>query len=367
MARATRSTLAWGREAIVSLTQTEIMLVFAVVILLLLLAKNNDLADATKDVEAVKRLKVALEERAEATPEEILEQKSQADLAREVKEVLVRGGAGPTSESETRRLLQPSDVAAIEEALQGQRQQTESQLQDWLGVIEEFEAPSEIETLRQRKEIAEAASRRDRARAEVLEEIVEASGEEGRAAVDAVERAFADAERAPGEAHEAAVRVAREKARRELHLLRKKGINPPCWYQMVPTASGSSREKPHYTFNVAIFDDWLEVRRTVWPSGGSVDDGTMMYADEAAALDLGSLPYRERLSDAAFIEHFRRIADAAKNKRVRSYPCIFWVRVWDRTSPTAKRRWQRAHDGIVESLFGTYAVQDDPWPGDVGR
>ena len=243
-------------------------------------------------------------------------------------------------------------------ALVRDKEQTESRVQDWLGVIEEFEEPREIETLRQRKEAAEAASRRDRKRAEVLEEIVEASGEDGRAAVDAVERALAEAERARGEAHE---------ARRELHLLRKKGINPPCWYQMVPTASGSSREKPHYTFNVAIFDDWLEVRRAVWPSGGSVDDGTMMYTDEAAALDLGSLPYRERLSDDAFIEHFRRIADAAKNKRVRSYPCIFWVRVWDRTSPTAKRRWQRAHDGIVESLFGTYAVRDDPWPGDVGQ
>ena len=35
----------------------------------------------------------------------------------------------------------------------------------------------------------------------------------------------------------------------------------------------------------------------------------------------------------------------------------------DRTSPTAKRRWQHAHDRIVEGLFGTYAVQDDPWPG----
>ena len=86
------------------------------------------------------------------------------------------------------------------------------------------------------------------------------------------------------------------------------------WCRRPPGAVAKS-----YTFNVAIFDDWLEVRRTaVWPSGGSVDDGTMTYADEAAALDLGSLPYRERLGGDAFIEHFRRIADAAKNKRVRA-------------------------------------------------
>lgn len=126
MAQATRSTLAWGREAIVSLTQTEIMLVLAVVILLLLLAKNADLAAATEDVEAVKRLNVALEERTTATQEEILEQKSQADLAREVKEVLVRGGSESPSESETSR-LQPDDVAAIEEAIQHRRQQTAEQ------------------------------------------------------------------------------------------------------------------------------------------------------------------------------------------------------------------------------------------------
>lgn len=126
MAQATRSTLAWGREAIVSLTQTEIMLVLAVVILLLLLARNADLVAATEDVEAVKRLNVALEERTKATQEEILEQKTQADLAREVKEVLVRGGSGSPNGSETPR-LQPRDVATIEGALQEQRQQVAEQ------------------------------------------------------------------------------------------------------------------------------------------------------------------------------------------------------------------------------------------------
>ena len=249
-------------------------------------------------------------------------------------------------------------------ALVRDREQAETRLEDWLGVIEEFKAPSEIETLRQQKETAEAASRRHRERAEALKEVIEASGEEGRTTVEAVEHALAEAERARVEAESA--RVEAQEAQRELHLLRKKGINPPCWYQMVPTAAGDSREKPHYTFNIAIFDDWLEVRRATWPSGRSVDDGIMTYAEEATALQLDALPYGERLGDAAFIEHFRRVADAAKNKRVRTYPCIFWVRVWDRTSPTAKRRWQHAHDRIVEGLFGTYAVQEDPWPGAVG-
>lgn len=240
-------------------------------------------------------------------------------------------------------------------ALVRDRDRAETRLQDWLGVIEEFKAPKEIETLRQQKEAAEAASRRDRERVEVLEEVIEASSDEGRTVVAAVKDALAESERARVEAHE---------ARRELQLLRKKGINPPCWYQIVPAASGDGREKPYYTFNVAIFDDGLEVGRAVWPSGGSVDDGSGTYAEEAAALTLASLPYGERLSDAAFIANFGPVAEAAKSKRVRSYSCIFWVRVWDRTSPTAKRRWQHAHDRIVESLFGTYAVQNDPWPGD---
>ena len=123
MARSTRDTLAWGREAIVSLTQTEIMLVLAVVILLLLLAKNVDLAAAEADVEAVRQLNAALEERTKATQEEILEQKTQADLAREVKDVLVRGGSGPPPDSATPS-LQPGDVATIEKAI---RQQTAEQ------------------------------------------------------------------------------------------------------------------------------------------------------------------------------------------------------------------------------------------------
>lgn len=126
MAQPTRDTLASGRETIISLTQTEIMLVLAVVILLLLLAKNADLTAAEADVEAQRRLNVALEERTEATQEEILEQKTQADLAREVKDVLIRDGSGLPRDSATPS-LQPSDVAAIEEALREKRQRAAEQ------------------------------------------------------------------------------------------------------------------------------------------------------------------------------------------------------------------------------------------------
>ena len=46
---------------------------------------------------------------------------------------------------------------------------------------------------------------------------------------------------------------------------------------------------------------------------------------------------------------------------MRSYSCVFSVRVWDETSSGAKQRWQQAHDRTLEWLFGTYRVQDEPW------
>lgn len=200
-----------------------------------------------------------------------------------------------------------------------QAERADERLRIWQPVIEEFKAPEEIETLRRQKETAEAT-----------------------------------AERARGEAL---------KAKRELSLLRKKGLNPPCWYQVVSTATGGSRERPHYTFNIAVFDDSVIVLPAQTPPGGAIDDSDATYAQEAQALELASLPYGERLDDSAFDASFKRIAQAGKSKGVRSYSCIFWVRVWDRTSPDAKRRWQRAHDQIIEGLFGAYHVKDDPWPG----
>ncbi|MCY3837159.1 MAG: hypothetical protein OXH09_00630 [Gammaproteobacteria bacterium] len=48
---------------------------------------------------------------------------------------------------------------------------------------------------------------------------------------------------------------------------------------------------------------------------------------------------------------------------MRSYSCVFWVRVWDLTSRHAKARWQQAHDKLIEGMFGAYTVRSDPWPG----
>ena len=152
-----------------------------------------------------------------------------------------------------------------------------------------------------------------------------------------------------------------ELIREELRVLREKGVNPPCWYEKVPTTDGALREKPFYTFNLAVFDDGIVVRKVEAPPGGADDDGGGSYAQESEQLGLNRLPYDSLLSDAEFLGRFRDVQRAGKESQVRSYSCIFWVRVWDRTSATAKERWKQAHLNIVQGLFGAYVVREDPW------
>ena len=149
----------------------------------------------------------------------------------------------------------------------------------------------------------------------------------------------------------------------EMVTLLEKGVNPPCWYHKVddPNKSSGKREKPYYSFDIGVFDDHLIVRRIPAPQGGAEDDSSGSFADEAEYLKFDTLPYDQRLSDSEFEQHFSPISLAGKNREVRSYPCIFWVRVWDQTAPGAKVRWKQAHDGELEGLFGTYQVKDDPW------
>ena len=158
----------------------------------------------------------------------------------------------------------------------------------------------------------------------------------------------------------------------ELRVL-KKGQNPPCWYEVVPDGEGGERERPFYTFNIGVFDDSMVIRRLQPPPGSAEDDGAnsaadettrsvaTTYADEWNRLGMTDIRYDEPLSDAELTAELQRIHDAGKQSRVRSYPCIFYVRVWDETSSGAKARWQQAHDRTLEWLFGTLRVQDEPW------
>ena len=253
--------------------------------------------------------------------------------------VLVRDWEAERKEEAARRAQMKDQLTAL------QKQQRE-----WQGVIEEFKTPEEVVTLRQQKEEAER-------KAEVLQEVLNHSDE---ATKEAVEQAEA---RREAEEELKATRQDLEETQHQLHLLRTKGENPPCWYQIVPDDKRGTREKPLYALNVAVFDDHMIVHRPEPPAGGATDDGDSTYAEEAARLPFGAIPYGKRLTDAEIVRHLQPFSAAGKEEQVRSYACIFWVRVWDNTSPDAKERWKQAHDGILEGMFGAYTVQNDSWPG----
>ena len=152
-----------------------------------------------------------------------------------------------------------------------------------------------------------------------------------------------------------------EQAKADLDILRLKGQNPPCWYETVAKGNGT-REKAHYIFNIAVHDEYMVVGRREIPPGKSDDDNGRPYTEEADNLGLEDIRYDTPLTDAQMRRQMQPIFDLGKGRKVRSYSCIFSVKVWDRTSPGAKARWKEAHDGTLEGLFGTYVVQDDPWP-----
>ena len=148
--------------------------------------------------------------------------------------------------------------------------------------------------------------------------------------------------------------------RKDLSLI-KKGVNPPCWYEVV-TDRGKSREKPLYTFEIGVFEEGVLVRPLPIPQGGTLDDGVLTsFRRDAEVLRLAQLPYDRPLSDQEFLSRFRRIEEAGRGGNVRSYACIFWAKIWDMTSLEAKERWKQAHLNVIEPLFGTYVVRSDSW------
>ena len=139
---------------------------------------------------------------------------------------------------------------------------------------------------------------------------------------------------------------------------------PPCWYETVDAGEGRTREKPHYLFDIAVYDGAIVVLRRPAPAGRAEDDGGPPYAEEARDLGLDRIPYDTRLSDAQVTKVMSSLHARAEAGEVRSYSCKFFVSVWDKTSPDAKARWKRAHLDVLQGLFGTYVVREDPWPGD---
>ena len=131
---------------------------------------------------------------------------------------------------------------------------------------------------------------------------------------------------------------------------------------VVPSAGRETREKAHYLFDVAVFDEYIDVRLRNPPNGGAFDDSSISYVDELKELSLGHIAFGTRFSDPEFMEAFNPLFTRGKQKQVRSYPCIFSVKVWDKTSLDAKARWKRANGVLLQGYFGTYLVRDEDWP-----
>lgn len=107
----------------------------------------------------------------------------------------------------------------------------------------------------------------------------------------------------------------------------------------------------------------MVIRRRAPPEGGAVGDGESTYEEEWTALRMADVRYDVPLSNAELVAELQRIHDAGKEGDVRSYPCVFYVRVWDETSSDAKVRWQEANR-TLQGLFGaTPRVTDEPWHG----
>lgn len=195
------------------------------------------------------------------------------------------------------------------------------------------------------------------------------NAEHARMAEEAAAKARAAAERERDNAHQKTeqARKALEQAEQALAAAeheRRKGENPPCWYEVVPAGGeGKTREKPYYVFNVAIYENSIELAPRLPPPGGASDDDGIPYADEWQRLRIGELPYGRELSDDEFIAAVRDLVAQGRNSQVRTYECVFSVMVWDKTPEHAKKRWKDAHDRIIEGAFSAYTVQDLEWNG----
>ena len=232
---------------------------------------------------------------------------------------------------------------------------------------ERFITPKQIETLY--VPITEVEQARDRYQEALAKELGHRKEAEEALAKELGHRKEAEEALANELGHRKEAEEALEKARKgkeevesALDVLRRKGENPPCWYEIVATGDGKIRERTHYLFNVALYDTSLVMAPSPVPSGAATDDGGRPYAEEARRLGVADLPYRKHLSDEAFTKHLKPLVERGKQSKVRTYSCVFFIRVWDETSPGAKGRWKQAHDRVLEGMFGTYDVRDDPWP-----
>ena len=143
-----------------------------------------------------------------------------------------------------------------------------------------------------------------------------------------------------------------------------KGVTAPCWYQQIeetnPITKANWREKTYYLFDIAIRDDHMEVQRLPIPEGSAEDDRGMPYVEEAKGLALDTIPYGKSLTDEQIRNAMRHLYDKGKASQIRTYSCVFYVRVWDETHPGAKKRWKQAL-ALLQRHFGTHQWSGTSW------
>jgi hypothetical protein len=230
---------------------------------------------------------------------------------------------------------------------------------------------NQIETLIESTKRVEALSREVAELQKTIDELRPAA-ELGRAIEAAAERAGVDAEEvrrnpeALAEAMKDASKLGdiiaeRDKLKQQLSetartvdlLASSKGIDPSCWYRQVADDAGKPKEQVVWLFEVAVHDNYLVVRDRDVPDP---------FAADKRLLPVSGIPFGEQLSDRRFLELMMPIRNLAKvERKVREYSCVFYVGVWDLTSPGAKERWKRATEGTIGTAFYRETVNDRSW------
>ena len=292
--------LAKRREGVVALTHTEIMLVLATVILLLLLAKNHDLSAAKNEL-AKERAKVsALEEQASESANEAVARKEQVDFAREVRAMLVRGGVADEN-AESARLAEAVNLLVAENERGKARDSAVNQALIQAGILEEIRDESVDSgdlAAEQIKRMGESAAVGKAARAALGDGGADAESVKERiSALKNTEQKFA----------ELSIRQKSDKERRISDLKSKIGCLP-CWL-----GSGEAGGRKYYfAYDIVYHADanaFSVKPNRDWKSGAGVVSGAL--SGELSVLK--NYP-RGLITSDEFLNFGRRVA-AHKNRR----------------------------------------------------
>lgn len=131
----------------------------------------------------------------------------------------------------------------------------------------------------------------------------------------------------------------------------EKGQNPPCWYVNDTKRNGEPYERGLYIFHVIIFDHEVFVKDIVAP---------FEFESQKQQLEFSRRALNRRLKFDEFSRSFQPLKDAGATRKVQQYPCKFYVKLWNATSTV--ENYRHAKEDVVEGVFYTYSVKNDPWP-----